>query len=325
MKAPSFWYNRPGFYASLLTPLGNFVAGQAQKRAKKQGYKAHIPVICVGNLIVGGSGKTPTTIAIVEMLRDSMKKNPHILMRGYGGSERGPLRVEPARHDARQVGDEALLLSEFAPVWIGGNRGQTARYAYEDGADCLVMDDGFQNFTLEKDFSLLVIDAVRGFGNGHVMPAGPLRERVLDGLKRADATLMIGSGPAELDMTLSRTHQFRGDILPLEMGMEWQGLRCFAFAGIAHPKKFFDTLKGLGAELVGACSLSDHHPISAALFKRLSAQAEALGAQLVTTEKDAVRLPKAARGRVLILPVRLRFSNAVGLKQRLERLFNQNH
>lgn len=320
MKPPDFWYQHPGFLAAFFAPIGYSVARYMRRHTKKCGYVASIPVICVGNLVVGGAGKTPTVIAIVEMLK-AQGRNPHILMRGYGGSARGPLKVNPAYHDVSRVGDEALLLSSFAPVWVGGNRALSAQSAQNEGADCLVMDDGFQNFTLEKDFSIIVIDGMRGFGNGFVIPAGPLREDVKDGLKRAEATLVIGKMSRELEVTLSKKRCFKADLVPLETGMDWKDVPCFAFAGIAHPEKFFQTLKGLGANLVGQCALNDHQPISAALFKRLQKAAHRLGAQLVTTEKDAVRLPAYARTHIISLPVRLRFREPQIIADRLEKIF----
>ncbi|MEM6758053.1 MAG: tetraacyldisaccharide 4'-kinase [Pseudomonadota bacterium] len=320
MRAPAFWSTKNDLRAQLLRPLGALYAfGTAQRLKRGRPVRVGAPVICVGNLTAGGTGKTPTVIALAERLRDR-HLNPFIVSRGYGGSETGPVEVDPSLHSAAQVGDEPLLLSAFARTWVARDRLAGAKAAVASGADVIILDDGFQNPHIAKDVSIIVVDAQVGFGNGYCIPAGPLREPVTRGLARADAVLSIGSTRPALE-TAGRPH-LHGSLTPLQTGMDWSNGRYMAFAGIGRPEKFFDTLRGLGADLVRAEALADHQPLSSALLARLEREARALGAQLVTTEKDAVRIPPRDRHKVLTLPVRLQIDDATALDQMLDKVIN---
>ncbi|GFE66248.1 tetraacyldisaccharide 4'-kinase [Litoreibacter roseus] len=310
MQAPRFWHRDKGLRATLLQPIGQVYAyATARRIATGTPLKLSIPVICVGNINVGGTGKTPTVIALCQRLLDK-GHTPHVLSRGYGGSLKGPVLVDPQIHSAGDVGDEPLLLSAFAPTWVSDDRRAGAQMAVDAGAGVLVLDDGFQSPALVKDMSIVVVDAARGFGNGCVLPAGPLREPINVGLARADLVLSIG--PPQTQTHFVRTWggnialpHATGHLEPLETGMPWTGLRVLAFAGIGHPQKFFATLSSLGADVVKSEALSDHQDLSPPLMERLQREAAAMNAQLVTTEKDAVRLPPASRQQVLTVPVRL--------------------
>lgn len=330
MRPPAFWNappDRPGVWARLLFPLGAVYAALTARRLKQgPARRIGVPVICVGNVNAGGTGKTPTVIALIQMLAD-MGKTAHVVSRGYGGSLEGPVQVDPRRHSAEDVGDEPLLLAAFGTVWVSKDRAHGAMAAKEAGAEVILLDDGLQNPSLAKDLSLIVVDATRGFGNGRCIPAGPLREPVSAAMERADLVLSIGLDEAQARFSETWKAQIplphlSGHLMPLQTGMDWEGLRCLAFAGIGNPEKFFLTLRDLGANLVETRALDDHQPLTTGLLARLEKDAQAARAQLVTTEKDAVRLPQSYRMKVLTVPVRLIIPDSSALKDALNTLFD---
>lgn len=332
MRPPAFWQRppeAPGLLPRLLAPLAAlYASGTARRlaRGRAAAHRAGVPVICIGNLDAGGAGKTPAVMALIARLADRGIA-AQVVSRGHGGRLTGPVRVDERRHRAAEVGDEPLLLSAFAPVWVAKDRAAGVRAAEAAGAAAVLLDDGFQNPSVVQDLAIVVVDAARGFGNGRVIPAGPLREPVATGLARADLLLTLGPPAAQAAFdtrwgpAVAGRPRATGRVVPLVTGMSWTGLRALAFAGIAHPDKFFATLRGLGADVVRAQALDDHQPLTDALMARLEAEAKAARAQLVTTEKDAARLPLRLRRRVLTLPVRLEFDDAEPLDAALDRLF----
>jgi tetraacyldisaccharide 4'-kinase len=302
-RAPAFWL-RDGCVPRLLTPVAALVAAATARRMSRASWRAPVTVICCGNVTVGGAGKTTLALDLAQRLK-ARGAAVHVLLRGYGGSERGPHRVRPD-DPADRVGDEALLLAAVAPTWIGADRAASARAAVAAGASVLLLDDGLQNPTLAKDLALLVVDGATGFGNGRVLPAGPLREPVAAAAARCQAAVLIGDDatgalarlPPELPVLRARLRQ----------GPELAALRdrrVVAFAGIAHPDKFFAPLAAAGLDLVQTRPFPDHHRFTARELADLREAATRQRAVLVTTPKDAERLPAELRSRVHVVGVGL--------------------
>jgi tetraacyldisaccharide 4'-kinase len=317
MRAPEFWDARGGPIAELvgglLAPLGAaWDAAARLRRAVARPYRAPVPVICVGNLVAGGSGKTPVVLALATSIA-ATGRDIHVVTRGYGGRLSGPTRVDPAEHDAERVGDEALLIAAGAPCWVARDRAAGVRAAVASGAHAILLDDGFQNPAIEKDLSLVVVDAEYGFGNCRVIPAGPLREPVASGLARADAIVLIGNGEPDGIREAGRP-VVRADLVPIG-GKGLAGAPVVAFAGIGRPEKFFASLRGIGASVVATRPFPDHHPFADAEVARLRQEAERSGALLVTTTKDWVRLPPRLREGIEVLEVRVRWHDAAGVMQ----------
>ncbi|MDE0407250.1 MAG: tetraacyldisaccharide 4'-kinase, partial [Alphaproteobacteria bacterium] len=262
--------------------------------------------VCVGNFTAGGAGKTPTVLALAALLAAEGIR-PHILTRGYGGSERGPLRVDPARHDARAVGDEALLLARAAPTWLSRDRPAGAAAAKSAGADMLLMDDGMQSPGLAKDLCLAVVDGGAGFGNGRVLPAGPLREPLVRGLSRAQALVLVGSdrGNALAALGPHGLPVIGADLVPGDAVRALRERPVVAFAGIGRPEKFFETLTDSGCTLIARHAFADHHRYKRDEVTAIIEHAKERDALPVTTEKDHVRLPPDMREMVRTVPVTL--------------------
>ncbi|MBW8728376.1 MAG: tetraacyldisaccharide 4'-kinase [Inquilinus limosus] len=321
MKTPGFWYRpRATPAAWLLAPAGAvYDAASRLRRALATPQHAPVPVVCIGNLVAGGAGKTPVALALGRRLAE-IGIDVHFLSRGHGGSLAGPVRVDPGRHSAAEVGDEPLLLARAAPAWVSRDRPAGARAAAAAGARLILMDDGFQNPSLAKDLSLLVVDG-SGFGNGLILPAGPLRERPADGLKRADALVVMGPDRAGI-AALAARHRLPAlgaRLVPSpEDAARLRGRKVLAFAGIGRPEKFFATLAELGAEVVTRIPFPDHHAYTPDEVMRLVETAQERQAVPVTTEKDLVRLPADARAMVEALRVELAWGDPAAVDAVLE-------
>jgi len=316
MRAPEFWQARSGpmagLAARLLTPFGaGWDAAGRLRRALARPYRASVPVICVGNLVAGGSGKTPVVLALAASIAASGVA-VHIVTRGYGGRLGGPVRVDPARHDAGAVGDEALLLAASSPCWVARDRAAGVREAVAGGAGIILLDDGFQNPAIEKNLSLVIVDAEYGFGNNRVIPAGPLREPVAAGLARADAIVLLGDGVEPDAARGAGCPIFRASLEPVD-GARFAGVPVVAFAGIGRPEKFFASLRRVGAKLIAAYPFADHHRFGDAEITRL--RDEHADVRLVTTAKDWVRLPPRLRGGIEVLEVEIRWHDTAAVAQ----------
>jgi tetraacyldisaccharide 4'-kinase len=312
MRAPEFWDAPPGLAAGLLAPAGvAWSMATALRRALARPYRAPVPVVCVGNLVAGGSGKTPIVLSLAARLLQR-GIDVHVVLRGYGGHLVGPIRVDPQTHGAEAVGDEAMLLAAAVPCWVARDRAAGIRAATKAGAQLVLLDDGFQNPGFEKDLSLLAIDAEHGLGNGRVIPAGPLREPAEAGLARADAIVLIGEGPVPATIEPIRAPVLHAALEPVA-GERFAGRRVLAFAGIGRPGKFFSTLKTVGAEIVAARAFPDHHRFSAPELVALHRDAAAADATLVTTAKDWVRLPLTEQQSIEVLAVELRWRDTAAL------------
>ena len=312
MRAPGFW-ERDGLAARALSPFGAITARLTARRVARPGWRAPVPVFCCGNASVGGTGKTTLVLDLLHRL-DQLGAHPHALLRGYGGKAAGPLAVDPARHAAALVGDEALLLAEAAPCWVARDRAAGARAAIAAGAGAIVMDDGLQNPGLIKDCSLLVIDGGVGFGNGRLLPAGPLRERVAAAAARCRAAVLIGEDrrgaashlPPALPLLRAELTQDVSGLVP--------GQPYVAFAGIGRPEKFFEGLRHAGITLAGCRAFADHHPYRTAELAALAEAARAAGARLLTTPKDYARLAPSARAGIAVGGVRLAWADAAEIE-----------
>ena len=321
MRAPSFWHHgSAGALPHLLAPLGHITQRATARRVARPGYLAPVPVVCCGNAGVGGAGKT---ILVLDLAARLLARGWRVglLTRGHGGRAAGPLRVEPDRHTAREVGDEAMLLAACAPTYVGADRSVTARLAAADGAQVLLMDDGLQNPTLQKTASLLVVDGAAGFGNGRLLPAGPLREPAAAAAARCSACVLIGADATNAlavlpaGMAVLQAHLVAG---PEIAGLA--GRSVLAFAGIGRPEKFFDMLAQAGVQLAECTSFADHHRFSRQDLAMLLSQAGKLGAVPVTTPKDLARMDTQDRVQFTVIGVSLAWEDNAGVDAWLNRV-----
>jgi len=349
MRAPFFWYQPHGLLSTLLWPLG-WIYGKGGKilRTLKKQKRFPVPVLSVGNIVCGGAGKTPTAIALATLLQ-TRGINVHFVTRGYGGIQKGPLKVDPSSHTSADVGDEPLLLAEHAPTWVAKMRPQGVQKAIESGAHLIILDDGHQTTHLYKDLSFVVVDLLQGFGNGNVMPAGPLRESLAEGLKRSDALIGIGEGEIHKMTGLLRRYAPRKDeegggrlceapkeqrqsrdsassnvmsISPSQPFFRAQSIpnpltlpsnRVVAFCGLGFPQKFYNSLKNLNIDLVATETFPDHYKYTEKDLMRLHALARDHEAVLVTTRKDRVKIPRTWQDRLHVLDISIEFEDPEGV------------
>jgi len=324
MREPAFWYRPPSWTSQLLRPLAALYGAVAARRMERAGVDAGIPVLCVGNYHAGGAGKTPTVLALAKLLRE-LDERPVVLSRGYGGRLHGPVKVDPDSHTAADVGDEPLMMAATLPVVIARDRADGVALARAQDASVILMDDGFQNPTVAKDVSLIVIDGHRGLGNGCVFPAGPLRAPLPPQLARTDALVVIGEGDAAQTVAAELTSRGKpvlsAQLKPDEASLAaLRGRRAHAFAAIGAPARFFNTLRSSGVDVVRGSAFADHHVFTPSEIDDLVADAGRDGLTLVTTEKDFARLrgaggvPAEARA-VVPFAVTLEFSDTATLRR----------
>jgi len=323
VREPAFWHRPSSWISLLLRPFAAIYGLAAASRLQRRGVDAGVPVLCVGNYHTGGAGKTPTVRVLAGILRD-LGETPVVLSRGYGGRLQGPVRIDPERHAAADVGDEPLMLAQTLPAVVSRDRVEGIALARSQGASVILMDDGFQNPAIAKDASLIVIDGNRGLGNGLVFPAGPLRAPLSPQLDRTDALIVIGEGKAAEPVAAAIAGQakpvLRAHLRPDAAAVaSLDRRRVLAFAGIGDPERFFRSLRESGVEVAAERAFSDHHPFSPAEIETLIRDADQAGAILVTTEKDLMRLrgsefPHRARD-IVIFAVTLEFDDEPALRK----------
>ena len=325
LKAPKFWYvKKDTILSRLLFPLSLlFRLGTKIRNFVYVTNKSKLPIICVGNIVVGGAGKTPVSLKIGKILIKA-GYNPHFISKGYSGLIKSHTLVQ-SWHSPKSVGDESLLLSEVAPTWIGINRNESIKLAAKNGSNCIIMDDGFQNPSIHKDFSIIVINASQEFGNKRVMPSGPLRESIKRGLNRTNLIVVIGNATEYLKKTIPD----HIPIIPAKFKINnenkiFKGQKITAFAGIAYPEKFFNSLTEQGAKIVKEVTYPDHHIFDENDLLSLAEIANKTQSILVSTQKDFVRIPKSYRSLVNTLEGEIVFNNEDLIKEILTNVI-ENH
>ena len=325
LKAPKFWYvKKDTFFSRILFPFSLiFRLGTKIRKLISYTHTFSLPIICVGNIVVGGAGKTPVSLKIGKILKTA-GYNPHFVSKGYAGIIKTNTLVE-SWHSPKTVGDESLMLSEVAPTWIGIKRNESIQLAKEKGGDCIIMDDGFQNPTIYKDLSIIVINSSQEFGNRRVMPSGPLRESIRRGLSRTNLIIVIGKVTDYLKKTIP-------DNIPVisakfninNENKIFKGQKITAFAGIAYPEKFFNSLREQGAKIVKEVTFPDHHIFDENDLLSLAEIANKTQSILVSTQKDFVRIPKSYRSLVNTLEGEIVFENEELFKEIITNVI-ENH
>ncbi|MDR0630469.1 MAG: tetraacyldisaccharide 4'-kinase [Holosporales bacterium] len=311
-RSPKFWNDKNSKFVKLLRPIAKgyaFVSSISKNSVVPE--KTEVPVICVGNVVTGGAGKTPTVELICNMLKES-SHTPHILTSGYGGYLKNVVKVDSALHSYLQVGDEALLSATVAPTWVGKNRVNSAKAAILTGSDVLVMDDGLQNNSIQKDLKILVVDSGQGFGNEELFPAGPLRESVNSGLKKSDVVMIIGEENTELE---NKIKGYKKDIaiyyakMKVIDHLDIENNKVIGFCGLGYPEKFRKTLIAEKLEIVDFIAFPDHHPYTITEIQKLIKAAKNADAKLVTTMKDYVKVPDIFKNEMLTVRVQLKLQD----------------
>jgi tetraacyldisaccharide 4'-kinase len=307
-KAPKFWSKKDSSAARLLRPLAKVYSFVTSARVNSVSPEdADVPVVCIGNVVLGGAGKTPAVKLACDILRDEAHV-PHVLTSGYGGYLKNVVRIDPSRHSYLQVGDEALLSAMVAPTWVGKNRINAARAAILGGADVLVMDDGLQNNSIRKDLNVLAVDSGQGFGNEEVFPAGPLRETVDSGIRKSDIVLMIGDENRNLEERI-RLSKKNIPICHAKMKvtekLNIEDGRVIGFCGLGYPEKFRKTLIEEGLDVVDFIAFSDHHPYTITEIQKLIKASRNSCTKLITTMKDYVKIPDVFKNEVLVVHIEL--------------------
>ncbi len=315
MKAPQFWNaNNQSLWPKILTPLSYIWTKETQRRLNQKGYISHLPVICIGNITIGGSGKTQAAIKLAQFYQKNGYK-PAFLSRGYGANVKEATKVDNFKHSYKDVGDEPLLLSQLCEAWVSPNRRNGARAIEKNGtADIIIMDDGMQNQSLHKDFNLLIIDGIFGLGNQKVIPSGPLREPLGKNLDRINYGLIIGEDKHNIRSQLSI------DFLQATIESQENSLdktqKYWAFCGLGRPSKFYETLHSEGFNVTSTTNFADHHPYTEKEIKDLLQVAKLNNCKLITTEKDKIRIPKFFQNEIDYLSVSLKV-NFEKLKHKL--------
>ena len=325
LKAPKFWYkNKDTFFSRALYPFSLlFRLGTKIRNIINISNKSPLPIICIGNIVVGGAGKTPVALKIGKILIQA-GYNPHFISKGYAGIIKTNTLVE-SWHSPKSVGDEPLLLSKIAPTWIGTNRNNSIKLAHNKGGDCIIMDDGFQNPTIYKDYSIIVINSSQEFGNKRVIPSGPLRESIKRGMSRTNLIIVIGETTEELLKVIP-------EHIPIicanfkinNKNKIFKGQKITAFAGIAYPEKFFNSLRDQGAKIVKEITYPDHHIFDENDLLDLAEVANKTKSILVSTQKDFVRIPKSYRALVNTLEGEIVFENEDLIREILSNII-ENH